>query len=283
MGVSCSTVYRALQRWEENCPVASKCGAGQKQFKMPKRCCTELVKAALLCVRVSGQKLGQKFGISHTMVQRILREENVHYLKRQKSPNYKGDQLKWARKACSVLRCHFFPSTGTTSIVMDDESYFFLKNDRDPANQGFYNKKDMFRGDVSHDVAIHALDKYPDKIMVWLCTSDCGVSQPYFMPWKDSIRGENYREHCINECLVPFLDKFHADGDYHFWPDLATSDYAKDTLAIFKEHSIAYIPCPANPQIAPNSAQLKTFGGSWSLKCMRVDGKQRLSISSSRE
>ncbi len=161
--------------------MAHKCGASQKRFKMPKRHCTQLVKAALLHVRDSSRKLGQKFGISHTMGQRILKEENVHYLKRQISQNYKGDQLKRARKACSLLCHHFFPSTGATSIVMDDESFYF-KNDRDPANQGFYKNKDMSRGDVPHDVALHALDKYPEKIMVWLCISDHGMSQPYFMP-----------------------------------------------------------------------------------------------------
>ncbi len=117
------------------------------------------------------------------------------------------------------------------------------------------------RGHVPRDVAFHALDNYPDKIMVWLCISDCGMSQPYFMPWNDSIRGEDYHENCVKEHLVPFSDEFHADGDYYFWPDLATSHYAKNTLAIFKEHNIAYIPCPANPPNCPQLCPIEDFRG----------------------
>lgn len=90
-----------------------------------------------------------------------------------------------------------------TQNVMDDKSYIYFKNACNPANQGFYKRKNVSREDVPDDIAFEALDKNPERLMVWLCIFDCGMSKPYFLPLKGSINGNNCPKNCTVEHLVP--------------------------------------------------------------------------------
>ncbi len=117
--------------------------------------------------------------------------------------------------------------------------------------------------------------------MVWVTITDRGISKPYFCPWKMSLSMVTYCQECIKKHLVPFLDLYHADGTYYFWPDLATSHYAKATLKVYREEHIAFIP-----KAAPKLRPVENFWG-W-LKSRVYDGgweaiperalKQRISL-----
>jgi transposase len=144
--------------------------------------------------------------------------------------------------------------------VLDDESYFFLKNDRSPGNVGFYKRKDMVRGDVPEKIRFRTLDKFPLKLMVWVAISPRGISEPFFCPRNMAVNGDIYRQDCIQDHLLPFLQDFHQDGDYYFFPDLASSHYAKATTDLLDEENVPYIPKLANP---PNCPQLRPIEDFW--------------------
>ena len=62
--------------------------------------------------------------------------------------------------------------------------------------------------------------------------SEDGRSEPFFVPSKGNTNGAIYRKECIERRLIPFLQQHYADVDYIFWPDLASSHYAKYTVAL---------------------------------------------------
>ena len=83
---------------------------------------------------------------------------------------------------------------------MDDKSYFYVKNYCCPGNDGFYKSQDMSRGDMYwFDVAFRRLDKFPEKLMVWVPIFPRGISKPYLDPSKDALTCKNYRENCTME------------------------------------------------------------------------------------
>ena len=53
----------------------------------------------------------------------------------------------------------FIPSSGSTNIVMDDESYFGLKNNITPGNVGFY-KKSVTSAEEPKEVRFRTKAKY---------------------------------------------------------------------------------------------------------------------------
>ena len=71
------------------------------------------------------------------------------------------------------------------------------------------------------------------------------------MPWfKQSglaINQQVYQEECLEKILLPFLKEHHADGKYVFWPDKASSHYAKKTQEYLEQKKIPYVPKERNP------------------------------------
>ena len=56
------------------------------------------------------------------------------------------------------------------------------------------------------------------------------------------------------------MDKHHSDGDYLFWPDLAATRYAQDTITLFQERNVRLVSKDANP---PNTPQLRPIEDIW--------------------
>jgi hypothetical protein len=182
-----------------------------------------MVKMATTKLGRSTRFLASRFEISQTRVVQILKKDGIKYRKRKNAPKYDKDLEKRAKKACRILRDDFFSTSTTTSIVMDDESYFGLKCDDTAVNAGYY--RPVGSGDDSVPNAIKfkskSKSKYPIKLLVWVALSERGISDVYFLKRKASLNGDMYREECAENRLKPFLDEYHSDKDYYFWPDLA--------------------------------------------------------------
>ena len=86
---------------------------------------------------------------------------------------------------------------------MNDESYFTLSGTEMPANKGFY----AAAGDaVPYAVRIAPQEKFPRKLLVWMAISPRGITATVICPSRGNIDGDFYREKCLKQVLLPFLN-----------------------------------------------------------------------------
>lgn len=268
MGVSKSTIYSVLQRYEEGGDAERKTGSGRIARKLPPKQVKRLLNETVGKVGVSQRKLARKYGISPSYVNKTLKRNNVDYRKRKSCPRYTVGQSERAKSAASSLRRNFFPASGSTAIVMDDESYFPLKDDNISGNTGFYVPPGGSAGDLPDEVRLRPKSKYPEKLLVWIAISERGISKPYYLVKKASLTGQLYRDECIQKYLVPFLEEYHSDGNFRFWPDLATSHYAHETITLLESLEIPFVPKDKNP---PNCPQIRPIEQFWAILKEKVD------------
>ena len=46
---------------------------------------------------------------------------------------------------------------------------------------------------------------------------------------------------------MPFINKHHSDGNYKFWPDLASSHYATEVVEYYRAQKIKFVEKCENP------------------------------------
>jgi hypothetical protein len=73
-----------------------------------------------------------------------------------------------------------------------------------------------------------------------------------------SINQEVYLNECLKERLIPFINEHHRDGKYIFWPDLASSHYAKSVVS-WMDQNINYVAKDINPPNVPQARPIETF------------------------
>lgn len=267
MGVPKRSIYSVLARFQQTQTTKRKQGSGRPAVKLPKPARKRLVKAAADKKGVSSTKLAQKFGVERSYVSKVLAKNNCKWLKREKAPQVTPEQEETQRARCRKLSRDIFPPSLPTSIVMDDESYFGYKHDEIPGNVGYYTQN---KENTPPAVRFRTKTKFPAKLLVWIAISDKGRSEPFFVPNHGSVNGEVYRNDCITQRLIPFLQEHHSDGDYVFWPDLASAHYANATQELFRENDIPFVPKDSNP---PNAPQLRPIEDLWSwLKQLVYEG-----------
>ncbi len=101
--------------------------------------------------------------------------------------------------------------------------------------------------------------KFPAKVLVWVAISENDRSNAYLTPKNCAIDSKIYSEECIEKRLIPFLKKFHEDGRYVFWPDLATAHYTKNTIATLNKFGIKFVERAHNPPNAPQLLLIEKF------------------------
>ena len=79
-----------------------------------------------------------------------------------------------------------------------------------------------------------------------------------------AINQQVYQEKCLKKILLPFLKEHHADGKYVFWPNKASSHYAKNTLQYLEQEKIPYVPQERNPTNLPQCRPIEDFFGALS-------------------
>jgi hypothetical protein len=104
---------------------------------------------------------------------------------------------------------------------MDDESYFTFAHTSINGNDRFYTSN------VNVTVKYRLIEKFQKKLLVWIAFSENGITEPYFVPNGLAVNLKIYLNECIKKRLLLFINQHHSDGKYIFWPDLASSHYAK--------------------------------------------------------
>jgi transposase len=268
MNVATSTVYSILNTFKESGTVTRASGSGQRPLKMPPRKRNQLLKDAQAPTGASQRRLASKYGISQPYVQQILRANKLKAFKKEKAPKSTPQQVQMQVMRIGRLYRHFLScSDGSPDIVMDDESYFPFSAPHLPQNS-YYYATSKHAADPS--VRYAPIAKFERKLMVWIAISSCGISQPYFCPAKAALNGDIYREGCITKRLIPFLRKHHSNGQYLFWPDLASCHYAGETLRLLDSFGVQYVRKEMNP---PNCPQLRPIEDFWGLLKQKVYAK----------
>ena len=196
-----------MERVDNNLGLQRKKGSGRKTIKMDK-------------------------AIAQSYVSRILSTKTeIKYYKKKKIPARTDYQLVRIKPLCR----HLYRNFRNLDWVLDDESYFTLGNTRLTDNDGFYSS------DVSatpSNVKNAPKKKFEVKLLVSIIISPEGVSKPFMTKSGMAINKQQYLRF-LRMRLVPFINKHHKNGDYLFWPDLASSHYA-DFVQIFIDHMLKY-------------------------------------------
>lgn len=257
-----STIYATIDRVASGLPCQDLPRSGRPRV-LSKRQETFLKKAAENKVGVSIRKLSRKYPVHFSTIHRYLKRLNLNYYRRQKVPKYTAKQAEDVRSTVRrLLRRHFKPGV---SIIIDDEKYFGFGCDEIPGNAGFYTED---KAATSTDVKFKGQEKYPTKILVWIAVSDRGISEPLFRKSKSSaINQKVYLAECLQARLLPFINRFHADGNYCFWPDKASSHYANAVLDWLFEENINFVPKDDNPTNLPQARPIENL---WGVLAQRV-------------
>ena len=178
----------------------------------------------------------------------FYKKAGVKYCRRQKRPNPSEGQQKSQKTRLRRLTREVFKAKGDPEIAMDDESYFTFSGAEMPANKSFY----AAAGDAVHyAVRIAPQGKFPRKFLVWVAISPRGITTPVICPSRGNIDGDFYREKCLKQVLLPFLNTQYPSGGYIFWPDLATAHYARATADLLSEVEVPTVACDMNPPNTP--------------------------------
>ena len=87
------------------------------------------------------------------------------------------------------------------------------------------------------------------------------------MPSRGNLNGEIYRPKGILRRLVQLPQlQYHEDGDYVFWPDLASSHYAQDTVALLRDKNINFVRKEYNPLNVQQLWLIEKYWGIWKSK-----------------
>jgi hypothetical protein len=139
---------------------------------------------------------------------------------------------------------------------MDDEKYFNLSNSELVGNDRYYTSD---KSTAPVDIKYKFKMKYEPKVLVWVAISANGISNHYVHTSKNAINHEIYIKECLNKRLLPFINEHHADKEFVFWPDMATSHYANKTIDWFNTNNIEFVQKCHNPPNLPQARLIETF------------------------
>ncbi|CAF4175085.1 unnamed protein product, partial [Rotaria sordida] len=161
------------------------------------------------------------------------------------------EQEKQAKKNCGKLYRKVL--TGC-EIIMDDEKYFTLSGNNVSCNRYFYSTNPAT---TPPNIKFRKKAKFEPKVMIWMAISTKGIFDVYVHKSKLGVDQKTYLQECINKRLIPFIDKYHYDGNYLFWPDLASSHYSKVVQERLNQKNIPFISRNDNPPNVPQGRPIE--------------------------
>jgi len=204
---------------------------------------------------VSIRQAARKFNCSNPYILKTLASKTeIEIHKKKKIPKRTEDQRERIRRCSDRL----YRKLQGKHAILDDESYFTLAHSTINGNDNFYSS-DISKTPASVKYRENA--KFEKKLLVWVCASEKGISKPYFVPSGLAVNKNVYLEQCVKKRLLPFINAYHSDGQYLFWPDLASSHYAKTVTDHFETEGINYVLREENPPNVPEARPIEDFWG----------------------
>jgi len=250
------TIYSIIQRAENESGHERVNGSGRIAKIMSKKNIRSLKTMFDHNDRVSQRQAARRFKCSPSFINYTLKTKTtIKKRKKMKIPKRTDGQKASAQTKCGRL----YRISCEKSIILDDESYFTLAHSTINSNNIFYSSN---VSQTSPTVKYMPTAKYEKKLLVWLCFSDKGISKPIFRESGFAVNQEIYLHDCIKKKLVPFIEQYHSDGEYIFWPDLASSHYANSVQDYMNEKNINFVKKEDNPANLPECRPIEDF---WSI------------------
>lgn len=253
--ISRATIFRVLKDCRESKKQVNKGKSGRPTI-LDRGTTARLLASAKNKVGVSQRRLSRKYNVSQPTIHRILKKNHVVKRQRKRAPKYTEKQLEKIPKCCRALRTKHFSKD--TFIILDDEKYFTFANHTLSGNAHFYT--DDITG-TPDNVKFAGKEKFEPKILVWIAISTKGLSAPLIRRiGAPAVNADVYITKCLPK-LKSFIDLHHSNDNYIFWPDLASSHYAKKTLAWLNDQNIPFVPKKDNPPNVPQARPIENFWG----------------------
>ena len=156
-----------------------------------------------------------------------------------------------------------------SDLIMDDEKYFKLVGNNVVGNRYFYSTDPATAPSI---VKFQCKTKFEPIVIIWRGMSSKGTSDIYVHKSKQTVNQETYLKECINKRLLPFIDKYHSNGNYLFWPHLVKAHYLNIVQERLTEENFPFASRVDNP---PKLVQLRFYGLYLNERYMKTIGKQK--------
>ena len=140
-------------------------------------------------------------------------------------------------------------------LIIDDEKYFKLTGNNVIGNRYFCSTDPAT---APPKVKFRCKTKFEAKVMIWMGMSSKGTSDIYVHKSIQAVNQETYLKECINKRLLPFIAKYHSNGNYLFWPDLAKAHYSNIVQQCLTEKNIPFVSRVDNPPNVPQARPVET-------------------------
>lgn len=250
-----TTIYRYIKKFKDCENVTFKKNPGRTPRVSTPQSRRKVEKVFKANPSLSISAAAQKLKISRSTLQRIkLKDLGIKARTKKTVPKYVKDQENRAKTACRKI-CD---SLSGKVAVIDDETYVMVDPSETPGKK-YYHSRDP--DEVDYDQKVKKKSKFPEKFLVWQAMDSFGnISSPYIS--KGCINQTVYKNECLKKRLIPFINKHHEISDVLFWPDMATSHYAKTVTEWMDSQNLKYVPKKDN---APNVPQCRPIEKFWAL------------------
>lgn len=265
-GISCRTAYHILRQYEERGGCDRKSGTGRKAVIMTKKTIERLKKNLVSVKPPSTRALARSLGCTQQHVWKTIHKKtSLACKKKRKAPFYTPEEEKKCKSACRRL----YALSAGKDFIIDDEKYFSLSGTHMPGNSYYWcNNRD---GDATmpqrHQVK--SKRKFEAKLMLWMAVSPAGIAKPFVVPSGLAVNKEVYVKECLQSRLLPFIRDNHSPNSYLFWPDKASSHYAKTTQEFLTTNNVPYVQRDDNPTNLPQCRPIEDMFGQLSQEVYR--------------
>jgi transposase len=260
-GISESRIYKVIAKFEQYGTYEDRSRTGR-----PPKMNTKKVKRLRSLVNnkdgVSQRDLARRFDVSQSTISYTLNQKTlINCYEKEKAPGYVNDQEERARTRAAKLGKKIFVNN---DVVMDDEKYFRLSNYNVPGNNNYYSEN---KTQAPPSIKYKKKVKFEPQVLVWVAMSSRGFSEIYVHTSKIAVNQNIYINECLKKRLLPFINEHHSDSNYVFWPDLASSHYAKKSIEWFESNGVSYVQKEDNPPNLPQGRPIETF---WAILSNKV-------------
>jgi len=194
--------------------------------------------------------VGRKLNTDHHTAKKLVQKLAIVIKKRKKVPKVSPKQ-----EATIVERLpKLSKQLNYRMVIMDDETYF------DVSGHNFYGGQSYSSTDPDScpdSIKYRFNEKFNKKLLVWAAISEFGISDLYYHQCSGAMNADIYIQECIKNRLRKFVQKHNCRTI--FWPDLASSHYARKTLDTLEELQINYVSKDCNPHNVPQLRPIETF------------------------